>query len=485
MYLLAFKKGLNTEKTKVEIDRPLTFTEANEMFEEAVTKFKQTGQVIKLGYKILDQTTGEILFNSRISIDQEHPSLFQIIKQNKAVPKEISVFITKVEKREITEVVEEVTLSNRTEEKAELERLTTEKQDILKELKRQEKDRQQKEIEHEQKIQAIQDEKKRIEKSLSQKEKENQYKESERSEKVQQLEIDRQNAVKKMDEIRALDKKRKEEHEKRLKEVEDEAKQAELELKNIESELENSHLLRKKELQDLEVRKEEALRRSAVLQAENEKEEASYQQTLAKTERAEQHPLEGMQEVAASTTSVVPKATVKEQLQELDFETVKIRSAQFIKVSANVSVKGGKKAFKVLNEQRIKRAEKKKIKLEKMNTQAAIDEKVAAEKIRFMKDLQKEKEAHERQLAKEKKRQQEEQEKQKRIEERYRAAISKKGLRFSFNFKWLKPLFLLIFFMSVGVGSIYYFDLGESYPVLNEVTNRVDQLYLNIKQLIS
>ena len=200
MFLITYKKGLNAEKSKIEFDRPLTFSDANEMLLEAVIKYKQTGQSMKIGYKIIEIESGESVFNSKIVIDRDISSLFQLIKENSNTPKIVVEYITKVENREISETENTISFNNHVEEKARLEQLKAEKSDILQQLKKDEKERQQRDIEFQRKMQEIQDEKKALEKALQLKEKEEAVKESQRIEALRKLEEEKINAMRLMEE---------------------------------------------------------------------------------------------------------------------------------------------------------------------------------------------------------------------------------------------------------------------------------------------
>ncbi|PTY92311.1 hypothetical protein [Heyndrickxia sporothermodurans] len=473
MFLITYKKGLNAEKSKIEFDRPLTFFDANEMLLEAVVKYKQTGQSMKVSYKIVEMESGESVFNSKIVIDRDIASLFYLIKENSNTPKIVIDYITKVENREIDEIEDTISFNNHVEEKAKLEQLKAEKNDILQQLKKDEKERQQRDIEYQRKMQEIQDEKKALEKALQLKEKEEAVKESQRIEALRKLEEEKINAMKLMEEKRHLDKKKKEEHEQRLKEVEDEAKKAELELASIETELEKNDLERKKELQELEAKKIEADRKVSVLKAESDKEEVQYQQDLIdykKIDEVPTLPLDNYQ-----STVVVPKMTLKERLQELDFEEVKAMSMRLVKAGAKGSVDGSKKAYTLMKNYHIKRTTEKQEKLKNLNKKVEIEEKLALEKIKFMEELKKEKLNQEKEIRRVARQKEREESKQAKIEDRYRAAKKRKIGRIpiygSGSFKFL---FSTVAIVVISLICINYFNLGDKYPILVELQNYVE-----------
>lgn len=473
MFLITFKRGINSEKSKIEFDHPLTFSNANEMLIEAVARYKQTGQSMKVSYKVIDKNSGESLFNSKIVIDKEIPSLFQIIKENSSVPKEIIDYVKKVENREIVEEAS-IPFNTHGEEIVRLEQLKTEKNEILQQLKSDEKERQQRDLEYQQKMIAIQEEKKALEKALQLKEKEEAVKEAQRLEAIRLLEEERRQAMQLMEEKRNLDKKRKEEHEARLKEIEDEAQKTQVELASIEAEIEKKELERKKELKDLEEKKKEAGRKVNLLKAQDSKDEVEHQQLLVNyKEPVEAHVLPKISK--KEVPMKVPKLTLKEKLQELDFEEVKGRSIQFVKYSAEGSVKGSKKAFKMLKEYRSKRLVEKEEKQKNLKKQVDIEEKVALEKIKFMEELKEERLKQERELKRAAKQKEKDELQQIRIENRYRAAKKRSLGRIPiYNSGPFKFIVGSIAIIVAAFSGIHYFNLGETYPILNELEGYKD-----------
>ncbi|WP_110925967.1 hypothetical protein [Bacillus massiliglaciei] len=483
MFLITYKKGLNSEKSKIKFDHPLTFLKANEMLIEAVTRYKQSGQMMKVSYKIIEIETGESIFNSKILIDRDIPSLYHLIKENSNTPKLVLDYVLKVEKREIIEEEGLLSSDNHLEEKARLEELKSEKNEILQQLKKEEKERQQRDIEHQQRMKEIQAEKEALEKALKLKEKEEAVKESQRIEALRLLEEEKIKAVQLMEEKRNLDKKKKEEHEERLKQVENEAKKAEIELASIETELKVNELERKKELQELEDKKLESDRKASILKAEGDKEEVKYHQELIEIQkRVVSEPPHRENNL---TTAVLPKPTLKEQLQELDFEEVKGRSIQFVKFSVKGSVNGSKKAYKLLKNYHEKRLNQKQEKLNILNNQAAIEEKINLEKMKFLEELNKDRLNQEKKLKKEVKQKEKELLRQSKIEARYRAAKKRKMGRSPIigggTFKYIFGTFT---FILVGMCSIYYFNLGDTFPVLSGVESNVGNILTKIMNAI-
>ncbi|MGG3662985.1 hypothetical protein [Bacillus gobiensis] len=472
MFLITYKKGLNAEKSKIEFDHPLTFSKANEMLAEAVTRYKQTGQSMKVSYKIIEIETGESIFNSKILIDHDIPSLLQLIKENRNAPKPVIEYVTKVDNREVIEEDDAISFNNHIEEKARLEQLKAEKNDILHQLKEDEKERRQRDIEHQKKMKEIQAEKEALEKSIQLKEKEEEVKESQRIEALRRLEEEKTKAMQLMEEKRSLDKEKKEDHEKRLKEVEDEAKKAEIELASINAELEKKELERKKEIQALEEKKLDADRKVNVLKAKGDKDEVKHQHELIINYKNFNEGPKSNQQM----TSVIPKLTLKERLQELDFKEVKSRSKQFVKSSVKGSLNGSKKAFTLLKTHHAQRTAAKEEKPENLNKQVEIEEKLALEKIKFMDELRKERQKQEKEIRKAAKQKERESLQKIKIENRYRAAKKRSLGRYPiYSGGTFKFIIGTVGVAVAALGCIYYFDLGSSYPILNDVKNFIDK----------
>ncbi|MCK1995444.1 hypothetical protein MPH61_23260 [Peribacillus muralis] len=483
MFLITFKKGLNTDNSKFEFDSPLTFLKANEMLIDAVTRYKQTGQNLKVSYKIIEIETGESIFNSKILIDRDIPSLFLLIKENANAPKLVIDYVTKVEKRTVIEVEDVIPLNSHVEEKVHLELLKAEKNDIFQQMKKEEKERQQREIEHQKKMKQIQDEKRALEKSLQLKEKEEALKEAQRLEGIRLLEEEKSKAMQLMEEKKNLDKKRKEEHEKRLRQVEEEAKKAEIELVSIQTELEKNNLERKQELQKLEEKKLEADRKASFLKAEGDKDEVVHKQELIDLKETEEAPPVSNGDI--QTITAVPKLTVKERLQELDFEEVKSRSIQFVQFSAKGSINGSKKTFTLFKNYHSKRTAEKQEKQKNLEKQLEIDEKLALEKIKFMEELKQDRLKQEKELEKVAKQKAREISQQTKIEDRYRAAKKKRIGRNSFYHNGpVKFIFGTVAIVSAILGGIYYFDLGNTFPILNDVMSYADDFISTILNTI-
>ncbi|MFF9143205.1 hypothetical protein ACF09G_37460 [Streptomyces albogriseolus] len=479
MYLIIYKKKLNAEKGRFEFDSPQTFLNANEMLIESVSRYKQTGLSMKVGYKIIETSSGESIFNSTISIDRDIPSLYDVIKHNSNTPRTVTEYVRKVESREIIESIEDFSFnSNHIEEKAKLEQLKAEKNSIQQQLKKEEKERQQRDLDYQKKMKEIQDDKAALEKSIALKEKEAAVKESQQIEALRLLEEETLKAQQIMEEKKELDRKKKEEHEKLLKQVEEEAKKAEIELASIEADLEKQELERKKELQEFEGKKIESTRQVNILQAENDKNNLEHQKELLGFTHSEPE-IAVASELSPSPSIVVPKLTIKERLQELDFEEVKRLFLQFLKNSVKTSVRFSKKAYTMFKEYRIKQLAAKEEKKKDAAKKLEIEEKLAFEKIKFMEELKKDHEQQEKEIQRAVKLKEKEMSKQHRIENRYVAAMKKSPVR---KQKLGLGSFLLksVAFLVVIVAIIYVFHLGDKFPILMEIENFVDNFISSI-----
>lgn len=474
MYRIIYRNKLNAEKGRFEFDTPLTFLKANEMLIESVSRYKQTGLSMRVGMKIVEIQSWEGIFNTSITIDKDIPSLYEVIRQKSNTPKAVTEYAMKVESREIIEWEENSSFPTNGEEKEKLEILRAEKNSIQQQLKKEEKERQQRDLEHQKKLKEIQEEKKALEKSIETKEKEAAVKESQRLAALRVLEEEKDKAQQMMEEKRVLNRKKEEEYEKRLRKVEEEAKKAELDLASTETELEKQKLERKKKLQELEEKKLESTRQVIILKAENDKGNLEHQKELLS------HTLPNPQEAisnedTASPTIVVQKLTMKERLQELDMEEVKKLSLQFLKYIVCSSVRNAKKAYMMFREYRAKQLvekdEKKKASVKKLE----IEEKIALEKIKFMEELKRDRKQHEIEIQKAVRVKEKEMSKQNRIEKRYVAAMKKSSTGKS-SFNLVGTLFETAAFFVVIITIIYIFNLGDTFPILKDIEKYVNHL---------
>ncbi|WP_079707713.1 hypothetical protein [Paraliobacillus ryukyuensis] len=482
MYLILFKKGLNTDKITIPFEKALTFGKANDILLDAVTKFKQTGQRSKVSYKIVEIDSGDSLLNSKLVIDSNLVSLFDVIRSNKNAPDIVKDYINKVESKEIVEEENTISFNTHQEEKQRLDTLKTRKSDIQQSLREQEKEEKNREIEYQQNLEKVQKEIEEIEKSIQLKEKEAATKESEREEKLRKLQYDKQKATELMKEKRIKDKEKREEHEHQLKMVEEEAKKVELELSSIETELEQKELERKKELLAFEERKKEAIRSANLLKAEDKKND------LQQREEA----LDFKEEVAATNdileekveNTIVPKPTFKDRIKELDFEEVKSLSVRFMKVFSRNTVNVSKIAYKGLREYVSKRQALKEEKIKNQSKQLAIDEQIAQAKVQFIDELHKDKQKQEKEMKKELSKKEKEAMRQAKIENRYRAEIKKKN-RYYPAYHSNRPVKLIVgtvAFLMVVLTGIHYLNLSDTFPVLQEVENYVDTFLATIRR---
>lgn len=475
MYLVIYKKGLECENIKIEFDRPLTIAEANDLLVDAIERYKISGISSKIGYKIIESGTGEVMFNSKITINNKITTLFSLLYKNANVPRQIVEYVKKVENREIKESLETFSFNNHIEEKIKLDKLKTEKNEILQTLKRQEKDSQQRELAYEKKLKALQEEKKNIEKSIQLKEKEEQLKESERLEAIKRLEEENRKAAELMEQKRLEEKRKKEEHEKRLRDVEAEAKKAEIALESTITELEMSELKRLNELKSVEEQKNEAERQANILLVESDKNEVEYKR------KAIDHQYNN--EIAASQVDdPYFKLSFKEKLENIDFEQVKNVTFRFLKISFTELVKFSKKMYQLFKRYRENRAVMREERLKRIDRQAELEEKIALEKINFMKELQKEKKMQEKEIKKLTIQKEKEALKKARIEKRYLQEM-KRSTTSSYPFynnKGLKTLLFTVGLFLVLIFINYNYEFDTPIPVINEirsfVNNSIDSL---------
>gem|GEM_PF-4744764 len=466
MFLIAFKKGSNSDKSKIDFSRPFPFSKANDMFMNAISRYHQTGQKMKFSYKIIDIQTGENVFNSIILIDHDTSNLYQIIKANTNAPKDVIDYVSKVENGQITESTDAISLNSHVEEKARLEQLKAEKDNIFHQLKKGEKEQQQHDMEFQKQMKDLQNDIKNLEKATKLKEKEASDKELQHIAELQKLKEERAKAIQLMEEKQSLEKQKKEEHEQRLSQVDQEAQKAELELASIEAELEKKKLERQKELQDIEQQKAAANKKSILLKAEENKHELEYQQEIKQFSRSEE-PME--------SAIAVPGLTLKERLQELDFQQLMGLLVHGTSVIAKGSVNGCIGAYKLAKKYQMQRLAIKKEKLKILSQQTKLEEQVTLGKMAFMEELKKERVKQDNDIRRETRQKVKEAQKQARIEARYIAEMKKRPHGRSFyhgsSFKFFMSMVILVV---IACGSIRYFHLENTFPALNPIENAMD-----------
>lgn len=469
MYLIIYKKGVNSEKLRMEFGQALTFVKANDMFQEAIYKYKQTGQSIKIGYKIIEAESGEIIFNSRININKDISSLFSVIIENSNAPSQVVNYITRVENREIVESDSSVIYTGQSEEKNKLEKLKEEKNNILQQLKKEEKNRLQRDLEYQQKMKEIQEEKKSLEKSIKLKEKEEEYKEAQRIEALRKLEEEKAEAIKLMEEKRDRDKRKTEEHEIRLKQVAEEVNKAEIELSSVETEAEKKVLERKKELQDLQNQKAEADMKAGLIQAQSEKEEVQYQQEISSNTTHSSVP----ENSDLHTRLVVPKLTFKEKLQEMDLEEAKRLSITYCKKIIRGLITSIKNTAGVIKNYYVKLQSNRKEKNERKNKELEIYNMVANEKVKFMGELKNERLKMQREMEKELRKKEKEVKRDSQIAARYRAVTNKRRNLFI----PFKSIFVVLAFFTCGLSIIYYLNLGSDIAIISQFKDYIRRFF--------
>lgn len=273
-------KKLEDSNNDFIFDKPMTFNEANQMLVDAATMYRLIGKSVKVGYRIIQYDTQEVIFNSKVNVNKDVETLFLLLKENQNTPKDILDYADKVEKGEVEENIEIDPFINDIEQKTHIDQLKAEKNDILQKLKIQEKESRDRELEYEQSIQRLQKEKEEIEQSIAVKEQEEEEKESERIQRMKEIEEEKKKAEELAAKKRVLDKQRKEEHERKLQAIENEKKKAEFELASIEEENNKKEIERTAQLQQLAAKQNESKKKAEMIQAEGDKKDVEHQRAL-------------------------------------------------------------------------------------------------------------------------------------------------------------------------------------------------------------
>lgn len=284
MYYVIFKRGLDAEKSKLVFEKPLTFSSANDMLSIECERYQQTGIDVKFAYKIVDAETEENVFNSKIHINKNILSFFDVIKHNSNVPEKVVKYLEKIEQKEIVESDEHLTHINDSEERSNLEKIKNKKVNLEKALEDQNKISREREIDFQRKMNKLAEEKASLEKIMKTKEKEETEKESLRIEKLKKLEEEANRANEIMKEQRAVEKKNKEEYEKQLKEVEKSAQKAKNELEKVVAEFQEKQIERAKELKTIEEEAKKAEREAQLLKAQMENQHLEFEMNKSELE---------------------------------------------------------------------------------------------------------------------------------------------------------------------------------------------------------
>ncbi|GAF66441.1 hypothetical protein BTS2_3342 [Bacillus sp. TS-2] len=473
MFLITFKKGENAEKSNLKFDKSIKFHSANEMLLEAIEKYKITGIAIKIRYNIIDVDTEKLLFNSRITINNETSNLFEIIKGNDSIPRNIRHYVSQVEKNELEEPDNEIFLFSNLENREVLDKLKAEKKEKLLILKRSESESKQREIEHQKIIESIEKEKEKIVRDIEQFDKDEKMKETERELKLRELEEQKLQAKSIMDEKRAEDKEKRKTHKKQLEEIESEKKQIEYELQKTLTESENEEFARQNELNEYEEEKKEFERQSDLLEAENQLAELEHEKNLTNL-KSTSSPVNNKE----IKSSYEPTLSLKEKIQDLDYETIKAILKHCMKFTWTYTKKGSKLFYLWLKSKLEERAKAKEAKRTYLAKKEELEIQMANAKVNFLNELKKEKDEQDRLLKKANKEREKEKLRQERIQKRYISEVNKsiKTIKLPGGFKVAVSFFFLI---AIGIGVIYYFEVGPSVPLFNDIRAIISSKFSN------
>ncbi|MCY8737579.1 hypothetical protein P8881_19800 [Bacillus haynesii] len=443
MFFVVFKGGQHSEKSKLVFEKPLTFSNANEILATECERHHQTGTDAKFAYKIMDAETGDIVFNSKIQINKQTPSFFEIIKSNSNVPNKVVNYLEKIEKKEIVEIDEHLTSIHDSEARSNLENLKKEKNKVEEALKEQEHKSKEREIEFQRKMDQLAVEKASLEKIMKTKEKEASKQETVRIERLRELEEEAKKATDSMNKQRAIEKKSKEEYEQKLREFEEEANKAKNELKKVAAEYEKKQVERAKELKAIEEERKEAEREAQLLKAQMEKQELEHQ--------AKKNELESKVKKEEPSHSNLPDDEVIIEEETDETEQQKKKAERKLRIGSTIAG--------TLNKSPKKDQTKKTFKSEETN----LDEKLKKEKINFFKELENDLKKRQAEAAK-----------KANIEKKYREELKKSRLRIPL---YRKARYRLVGVLLAAVACIYIFNID-----ITTVTNDLKQ---NVEEFLS
>ncbi|PKR83042.1 hypothetical protein [Heyndrickxia camelliae] len=452
MFLILFKRVIGADDFQIELEKPLKFTVANQSLNEFAQKYKTTGKIIKIKYRILDAVNGDTLFNSNITINQEFDNLYSEIKNNASAPKSVVDFIYKIENGEILEKEIFSIEEKDREQKGELEKLEIEKRSILQNIKAQEKESQLREEEFQKTMDALHQEMIDIEQKLALKEKEEKAKEKERLERLSELENKKKKAEEIAEQKREEDKRKKEQHEARLKELEEAANEATYQLELIRRELKKKEAERQAELTELEEKRKEAERQAQLLKVEDSKNEILY-----KTKKID---LQKKRDVEAN---IISEVNVSPELPNLEGSATLDKRKLHLENVTSGMIRFAKLIRNHINSNLEAKRERQNIKLQ-----------IEKAKIDFIAELQKDKLEQEKMLNKERIKREKEKAALARKEKRFRKEMQ----QYKFHNKKLSVFKRLIILCLIIIASKYMYD---SYSPFTELVNHIWSVIVDSK----
>ncbi|MGM0817439.1 MAG: hypothetical protein ACQEUO_18380 [Bacillota bacterium] len=289
MYFIVFKKGLEADNgNRLTLERPLTFSSANEMFRNEMERLFQQGLGFKQAYKILEVETGEIVFNGKVKVTNENQSLFDLVTSNSGLPKAIYEYIKKVEANELVETQDDLTYISNSEEKETLLKVKKDKQKIEEAMRKQEEESRKRQQELQLEMDRILAEKEELERSRLSREKESEEQAEKRRESLKRLDSEYQIALKGIEDHREYEKENKEKYEAELKEIIAAKAVAEEELKNVIAEYEMKQIEQANELKAIQENTKETKMEIDVVKAKMAKDNLQHEMRLSELQQPQE-----------------------------------------------------------------------------------------------------------------------------------------------------------------------------------------------------
>lgn len=317
MYFIVFKKGLEVDNgNRLTLERPLTFSSANEMFKSETERLLQQGLGFKQAYKILEVKTGEIVFNGKVKVTNENQSLFELVTNNSALPKAVNDYIKKIESNELIETQDDLTYISNSEEKETLLKVKKDKQKVEEAMRKQEEESRKRQQALQLEMDRILAEKEELERVRLSREKESEEQAEKRRESLNRLDDEYQIALKGIEDHREYEKENKEKYEAELKEIIAAKAVAEEELKNVIAEYEMKQIEQAKELKTIEENTKETKMEIDVVKAKMDKDNLQHEMRLSEFQQPQEletEPKSEPEKVKENVSKDLPSAAADQK----------------------------------------------------------------------------------------------------------------------------------------------------------------------------
>jgi len=297
VYFIVFKKGLEADtENRLTLEKPLTFSVANDMFRNETERVLPLGLQFKQAYKILEVETGEIVFNAKVKVKNDNQSLLELIMSNTALPKAVHDYIKKVESNELIETQDDLTYISNSEEKETLLKVKKDKLKIEEAMRKQEEESLKRQQALQLEMDRILAEKEELERARLSREKESEEQAEKRKESLKRLDDEYQIALKGIEDQKEYEKENREKHEDELKKIIAKKAVAEEELKNVIAEYEMKQIEQAKELKAIEENTKETQMEIDVVKAKMDKDNLQHEIRLSELQQPQELEAQSMSE---------------------------------------------------------------------------------------------------------------------------------------------------------------------------------------------